>query len=54
MTCTSADIVPCIGLCTDMRVQRKRQAVEAVYESRAMPEDHKVGQEQGPHWHVGQ
>mmetsp|Transcript_8931 Transcript_8931/g.19060 ORF Transcript_8931/g.19060 Transcript_8931/m.19060 type:complete len:208 (-) Transcript_8931:806-1429(-) len=31
--------------------ERKRQAVEAVYEARPMPEDHKVpGQNQGPQW----
>lgn len=32
-------------------LQRKRQAVEAVYEARALPEDHKIpGMEQGAGW----
>lgn len=30
------------GLLTQLRGQAKRQAVTAVYESRAMPEDHAV------------
>lgn len=33
---------------------RRRQAVEAVYEARPVPKDHKVpGEEQGAGWNVG-
>ena len=39
-----------IGLKGDFS-ERRREAVEAVYESRAMPEDHKVPEEgQGAHY----
>ena len=32
-------------------LQRKRQAIEAVYEARAVPKDHKVpGEEKGAHF----
>lgn len=34
--------------------ERRRQAVEAVYESRPVPKDHKVpGEEQGAGWNLG-
>lgn len=34
--------------------ERKRQAVEAVYETKPMPHDHKVpGDQQGTGWHMG-
>lgn len=34
--------------------ERRRQAVEAVYESKPMPQDHRVpGDEQGAGWNLG-
>ena len=34
--------------------ERRRQAVEAVYESKPMPQDHEVpGEQQGAGWHLG-
>lgn len=33
--------------------ERKRQAVEAVYESKPMPQDHKVPEQQGAGWNLG-
>ena len=34
--------------------ERRRQAVEAVYEARPVPKDHKIpGEEQGAGWNLG-